>query len=181
MFYCSWSSKHDFVIHWVPLTTSSVTTNTCLYTGSRLQRVWLRRTPVCTLGPAYNEFGYNEHMAIMNMFFALKSLTAMLRSSVTTNSFLVVSFYRPYTKYDGRLCFQSRQNGVSPLPARDGVLLARTGWGTLLPPDRTAEEYLLRSGRYASCVHAGGLLLLIVCGSQYNGTSNCHRSPVLPL
>ena len=52
----------------------------------------------------------------------------------------------------------------SPWPGQDGAPLpmARSGWGTPHPgttPRGTERqsEHLLRSWRYASCVHAGGL------------------------
>ena len=42
-----------------------------------------------TLGPAYHELGYNEHPATTNIFFlASKSLTVILKSSVTTSTLL---------------------------------------------------------------------------------------------
>ena len=70
-------NEHPTSIHWVLLTMSSVIMSTQLqYTGSHLQRVWLLWAPSLntlrptlqapnfnTLGPAYNEFGYNEHPA----------------------------------------------------------------------------------------------------------------------
>ena len=49
----------------------------------------------------------------------------------------------------------------SPRPGLDGVPPpppARTGWG--YPPEGTVDEYLIRGGQYASCVHAGGLSCL---------------------
>ena len=38
----------------------------------------------------------------------------------------------------------------------------RTGWGSPSPREETAEEYLIHSRRYASCVHAGGFSCLLM-------------------
>ena len=55
---------------------------------------------------------------------------------------------------------QSELDGVSPQLGLDGVSPPprRTGWGTFPPPETEQQsKYLLRSGWYASCVHAGRL------------------------
>ena len=44
-----------FKVHWIPHTTSSVKTNNHLYTGSRIQRVRLQRTP-----DYYKDVRYNR-------------------------------------------------------------------------------------------------------------------------
>ena len=55
------------------------------------------------------------------------------------------------------------QDGVFPPPPQNMMVLppppARSGWGMPPPPPRTEQqsEFFLRGGRYASCVHAGGL------------------------
>ena len=62
------------------------------------------------------------------------------------------------------------QGGLSPSLARSrwGCTLARDGvtliqrWGTPLPRIGQQMEYLIRGGRYASCVHAGGLSCLFM-------------------
>ena len=63
--------------------------NNCIYLEKRLYL--FRKTPIniCpahqfTLGPAYNDFGYNEHPAITSNFFSQKNLllmTSMLKKS----------------------------------------------------------------------------------------------------
>ena len=64
-----------------------------------------------------------------------------------------------------RMGYPLSRYGVPPSPTRDGVPHSQ-GWGTLParmglppPPPRLGQqmEYLIRGGRYASCVHAGGL------------------------
>ena len=39
---------------------------------------------IFTLGPAYNEFGYNEHPAIMTRYFCIKIIDKLFKISVTT-------------------------------------------------------------------------------------------------
>ena len=39
-----------------------------------------------TLGPVYNEFGYNEHPTVTRFFFTLKPLRVMLKRSVTMST-----------------------------------------------------------------------------------------------
>ena len=91
-----------FKLHWVLLTMSSATKSftmyTSSYTGSYLQWVQLQRASQCTLqvtmGPAYNEFGYNElhnvhiklHWILLTMSSATKSFT--MHTSSYTGSYL---------------------------------------------------------------------------------------------
>ena len=76
-------SEHSASIHWVLLTTSLVTVSTQLqYTGSHSQTVQLQRAQCFnTLGPAYNEFGYNEYSASNHW-------VPLTTSSVTTSTWL---------------------------------------------------------------------------------------------
>ena len=53
----------------------------------------------------------------------------------------------PHPRLDGVHPPFHQQNGVTPP--------SKTGWGT--PPHHQQSEHLLRDGRCASCVHAGGL------------------------
>ena len=79
-----------FKLHWVLLTMCSVTTSftmyTSSYTGSCLQWVRLQQVSQCTLqvtlGPAYNEFSYNE---FHNVHFKLHWV--LLTTSSATMSF----------------------------------------------------------------------------------------------
>ena len=73
-------------------------------------------------------------------------------------------YYHP-----GRLCFQSVQVIQGGTPARSGWVgrlpqprdrvSPSQGWGA--PRIGQQMEYLMRRGRYASCVHAGGLSCFI--------------------
>ena len=70
-------------IHWVPLTTSSITMSTRLqYIASCLQRVRLQwASGFKTLGPTNSEFSYNEHLASIHW-------VLLTTSSVTTSIWL---------------------------------------------------------------------------------------------
>ena len=81
------------------------------------------------------------------------------------------------------------RTGIPPRPVQ-GYPLARTGtglgvpqpgheWGTL-PPSETEQqsEYLLRSGRYASCGHAGGLSCFLI---SFKVTMNLRETVVVLL
>ena len=69
----------------------------------------------------------------------------------------ISNFYRPHTKYEGRYCFHrclfTFRGG--------GVPHSRSRWGVPHPRSR------LRGGRYASCVHAGGLSCSFVVSLVY--------------
>ena len=47
--------------------------------------------------------------------------------------------------------------GGTPFPGPGGYSLPRSRWGYPLPEQHSVYIYLLRGGRYASCVHAAGL------------------------
>ena len=70
------------------LTTSSVTTNDQLYTGSCLQQVRLQWATDCTLGPAYNEFG-NRFLCIKVTGTKVKQF-GYYEHPPTTSSFLCI-------------------------------------------------------------------------------------------
>ena len=50
------------------------------------------------------------------------------------------------------------RTGYHPQEGQDGVPLARSGWGA--PQTEQQCKHLLRGGRYASCLHTGGLSCL---------------------
>ena len=55
--------------------------------------------------------------------------------------------------------------GWVPPPSRDGIPPIQR-WGTPAPLIGQQMEYLIRGGRYASCVHAGGLSCFIIYNSD---------------
>ena len=106
-------------------------------------------------------------------------ITARIRSMREGNSFsLFVCLPTPRNEHPLRAGW-----GYPPLPSQDGVRLI-LGWGTYhLPPPplqpRQQREYLLCGGRYASCVHAGGLSCSLRCTvSDYMGLESTRPSVV---
>ena len=71
----------------------------------------------------------------------------------------ILDFYRPHPKDDGRQYFQSVHTcgGVVPIsgPDRGGLPHHRSRRG--VPPPHQQSKHLLRGGRCAFCVQAGGL------------------------
>ena len=93
----SYNQLHNvhFKLHWVLLTMSSATTSFTMYsssyTGSCLQRVQLQAsqcTLQVTLGPAYNEFSYNQ---LHNVHFKLHWV--LLTTSLATSFTMFTSSY----------------------------------------------------------------------------------------
>ena len=84
---------------------------------------------------------------------------------------IIGTIYRLRTEYDGRLCFHrclSVNGGGGQGVPQEGNVLTQVcpsvcPWGrgyhqgTYPPGIGQRIEYLIRRGRYASCVHAGGL------------------------
>ena len=59
-----------------------------------------------TLGPAYNEFGYNEHWAVMNRFFCIKIIDGNVKKFGYNEHLLLANFPIYYYYYN--------QNTLSP-------------------------------------------------------------------
>ena len=84
----------------------------------------------------------------------------------------------------GRLCFDTCLSvclSTGGTPARSDVGGVYPRWGTPSPHTGQQMEYLIRGGRYASCVHAGGLSCVgsIIIGSVFIGLNNFTlRRPV---
>ena len=47
----------------------------------------------CTLGPAYNEFGYNQHPAVASRCLCIKVIDCNVKSSVKQDPFVTSSFF----------------------------------------------------------------------------------------
>ena len=80
------STCHPFLLHWVPLTTSSVTMAT------RLQRADF--FALNSLTAMLQKFGYNEHLLIMSSFFCVLLLVVSGTHFLTISIYCTVELYR---------------------------------------------------------------------------------------
>ena len=164
----SYNKLHNvhFKLHWVLLTMSSATTSftmcTSSYTGSCLQWVRLQQVSQCTLqvtlGPVYNEFGYNKihgvhfelHWVLLTMCSALMSLT-MHTSSYTGSCLQWVRLQR---------ATGCNENGVFPKCFTE-----------------FSDKYICRDSKRARTCH----LLCKRPGCQHSASKTCVRDGIFKL